>query len=464
MENTNTIKNKYFNNINYVFFGLLILGAIFIFGWLRWDDLAQYKEQYKSNQKQISIISEEKNKSNTEYENVAAEFKRVTDEHNKKIADYDSKIKKLSDDNKALASLIGEDVHKLVPQASAETISWTVTPASSGVPPTEWEEVQRDLQTSLENQVEEPRMMDLFGLNGCRFTNSKHYIPRLNADWFGYDYACISWESFNIATPSNGWTVDIIWHDKNMWDYVFIKKGNFRVGFGHMTTSRKVGDKLNRYDIIGQSNISGASTGMHIHIELWDGDNNVSYEYMLGKPYQSKKVPQLLEDRGITFGGNIAKDTNSLHSRVCKLQPTSPLCTDKNLFDRLEKITKERTDYPYAFPILLGITNSESSLGINFAPQKCGVHNNWWGIKWKKDDNNKNIKDQPIPQADGCWLYHFDSVDDYWISKTNTFRYGYDGCFNDNPKKTLECMSRYYVGEKGSVKYSWVNNASIFLN
>ena len=159
------------------------------------------------------------------------------------------------------------------------------------------------------------------------------------------------------------------------------------------------------------------------------------------------------------------KDIDILHSRICSKQKNSPLCSDKQLLKRLEQITKERSDKEYLFPMLLGIINSESSLGTNFAPHEgCKKYNNWGWIKWRKTDDNQSIKDQPIPQADGCWLYQFDSIEDYWISKVNTIRFGYAGCLGNNPTEALQCISRYYVGNTKNIKHSWVNNASIFIN
>lgn len=160
------------------------------------------------------------------------------------------------------------------------------------------------------------------------------------------------------------------------------------------------------------------------------------------------------------------KISKNLHEKVCEKQPNSPICKDKELFDRLQKITEERTNKPYMFAMLLGITNSESSLGTNYAPHSgCANYNNFGGIKWRKTDDGQSVRDQPIPQADGCWLYKFESYEDYWISKVNSIRYGYTGCLVDNPTIALQCISKWYVrGDGKIIKHGWVKNASIFLN
>lgn len=160
------------------------------------------------------------------------------------------------------------------------------------------------------------------------------------------------------------------------------------------------------------------------------------------------------------------QNLEKLHEKICTIQSKSPLCEDFSLLERLKKITADRIpDNPHIFPILLGITNSESSLGTNYAPHAgCANYNNLGGVKWRKTDDGKSVRDQTIPQADGCWLYRFDSLEDYWKSKVNTIRYGYAGCLADNPTTTLQCISRWYVRGNGIVKPDWVRNASVFLN
>lgn len=155
-----------------------------------------------------------------------------------------------------------------------------------------------------------------------------------------------------------------------------------------------------------------------------------------------------------------------LYQDVCKKQINSPLCKDRELFDRLYQLTEERLPWKNFYPILLWITNAESSLGLNFAKDKigwtCAGRNNWWGIKWKKTDDGKSVKDQNIPDQFWCYLYQFGSIEDYWISKVNTIRYGYPWCI-DSPTP-IKCLSYAYVGDRNVAESSWIRNVSIFLN
>lgn len=154
-----------------------------------------------------------------------------------------------------------------------------------------------------------------------------------------------------------------------------------------------------------------------------------------------------------------------LHDKVCQKQINSPLCKDRKLFDRLYQLTEERLPWKNFYPILLWITNAESSLGLNFARDRvwwtCTWRNNFWGIKWKKTDDWKSVKDQQIPDQYGCYLYKFNSIEDYWISKVNTMRYGYKGCIDS--KTPIRCLSWPYVGDRNIQEQSWINNVSIFL-
>ena len=158
------------------------------------------------------------------------------------------------------------------------------------------------------------------------------------------------------------------------------------------------------------------------------------------------------------------EELERLNKEVCKKNINSPIC-ERETFYRLYKITEERLPWKNFFPILLGITNAESSLGTAYAKNNkgwyCTGYNNLGWIKWKKTDDGKSVRDQKIPDTNGCYLYKFDSIDDYWISKVNTIRYGYKGCVNSTTP--IKCMSYAYVGDKNVSEASWVRNVSIFL-
>jgi len=162
-----------------------------------------------------------------------------------------------------------------------------------------------------------------------------------------------------------------------------------------------------------------------------------------------------------------------LQVKICWKQINSPLCKDKELLARLYRITEDRIPWKNMFPILIGITNAESSLGLNFAKDsvggKCDWRNNFWGTKYQILDNNtrvysrklnwfeyKNSKDQF-----GCNLYHFESIEEFFITKVNGMRFGYKSCIES--KTPIYCISGAYVGSKEVHEQSWIDNVSQFL-
>lgn len=151
-----------------------------------------------------------------------------------------------------------------------------------------------------------------------------------------------------------------------------------------------------------------------------------------------------------------------LYQDVCKKQINSPLCKDRELFDRLYQLTEERIPNKNWFAIQLWILNSESSLGTNFYPSKCDYTNNLAWKKWRKTDSWESVRDQKIPDANWCWLYSFKSIEDFWISYTNTFKYWYAWCIDS--KTPLSCIAPMYVKWDWKPKPQWVKNASIFLD
>ena len=165
---------------------------------------------------------------------------------------------------------------------------------------------------------------------------------------------------------------------------------------------------------------------------------------------------------------------SQLHKKVCERQINSPLCKDEALFDRLYQLTEERLPWKNFYPILLWITNAESSLGLNFARDRvwwtCTWRNNWGWTKYKINDDNTRDFSSPKFWYDyknkgkddyGCYLYPFESVEEFWITKVNGMRFGYPWCINH--KTPIRCLSWPYVGDRNVQEQSWINNVSIFL-
>ncbi len=125
------------------------------------------------------------------------------------------------------------------------------------------------------------------------------------------------------------------------------------------------------------------------------------------------------------------------------------------------------------FPILVGIANAESSLGLDFANDnvwgKCTWRNNWGGTKCQIHDGNTRTYKRELNgfvfansiDQYGCNLYPFKSIEEFWITKVNGMRYGYKSCIESNTP--IKCISFAYVGNPNVSEKSWVANVAEFI-
>lgn len=154
------------------------------------------------------------------------------------------------------------------------------------------------------NEKEEETLRSKFWLADCRFVNEKHKLPAYNLEWMAYDIACEVGKSFDVKSPWSYAIVEIgYW--SNLGNYIILRSNtnyDTRIVLGHTKTSYKVWQMLNKDDIVWQTDVSWASTWVHVHIELWSGYMNVSREFALGKEYKSINWTALLNHRKWGFG------------------------------------------------------------------------------------------------------------------------------------------------------------------
>lgn len=143
-----------------------------------------------------------------------------------------------------------------------------------------------------------------------------------------------------------------------------------------------------------------------------------------------------------------------LMQRICK--QWSPMCDDWDMYRQAKKIFEDRW---VPFDIALGIMNAESTIGKHYARWCNASYNNWGGIKWRKLDDGTNVKDQKIPDANGCWVYKFESMEAYFISKANTLGIWYKACFER--EKPITCIAYSYVWNPNIAEPSWIRNVSM---
>ena len=133
--------------------------------------------------------------------------------------------------------------------------------------------------------------------------------------------------------------------------------------------------------------------------------------------------------------------------KVCRItKQQSPLCND---WEQLKYIDIVATEHWLDPNILIGVTYSESKIGITFAPTlDCSRMNNWWWLKGYKHDNGE-VDVYALPY-EWCWLYPFKDMYQFWDGIANTIRWWYV----DKGVNSIEDLSRRYVWKPWLVKSS----------
>lgn len=146
-------------------------------------------------------------------------------------------------------------------------------------------------------------------------------------------------------------------------------------------------------------------------------------------------------------------DTWNVMWVICEKAPNSPMCNNYWMLESLKKIASERgVDYK----LLLGIMYAESHIWSNFNAEQCRATNNRAWLKARKYDNWKTSEwfDKQEWKIDGCWLYNFEKVEDFFESLANTISIWYAKCNED-----VYCIMRSYVWHESG---AWVRNVYMF--
>lgn len=152
------------------------------------------------------------------------------------------------------------------------------------------------------------------------------------------------------------------------------------------------------------------------------------------------------------------KEEGKVMSKICELSSSSPMCGDYEMLLRLKRIAWDRwVDYK----LLLGIMYAESHIWANFNIHNCWSTNNWAGLKARKYDDgtmsewfDKQYEKLNDENLNGCRLYKFDSVEEFFESLANTISLGYAKCNED-----VYCIMWPYVGHES---WAWVRNVYLF--
>jgi len=159
-------------------------------------------------------------------------------------------------------------------------------------------------------QTKQINLRSIFSLWDCRFTNDNHKLPRYKLEWLAYDIACEKWKAFDVSVPdyqakeNRKWVVEKIGYGHNMGNFIIIKSNTLRVVYGHTKPIEwiKEWDIVKSTFTIWETDLSGESTGMHLHLEIWEWTDIVSRERFWSPTWEKQDQRRLLEHRQWNFG------------------------------------------------------------------------------------------------------------------------------------------------------------------
>lgn len=155
-----------------------------------------------------------------------------------------------------------------------------------------------------------------------------------------------------------------------------------------------------------------------------------------------------------------SNDNEDIMGLICTSVPTSPMCNNYRMLDDLKRIAEERN---VSYKLLLWIMYHESKLGTARSPSKeCAGSNNWAWLKARKYDDGSVSEwfDKQPNRIEGCWLYNFETVNDFFESLANTISLWYRKCL-DRPEP-VSCISAVYVGKYSQPRVDSVRKFSDF--
>lgn len=122
-----------------------------------------------------------------------------------------------------------------------------------------------------------------------------------NGHVFATDISCPQDYGFPVYAPTSEpfYVVQHVGTDKRLGTYVILKHGDIRYVFAHTDAdlaSLSPGQRVNAGDMVGETNETGIATGIHLHIERWEGARQVSWSWEVNQ-YSDR----LCEQRGWSF-------------------------------------------------------------------------------------------------------------------------------------------------------------------
>jgi hypothetical protein len=126
---------------------------------------------------------------------------------------------------------------------------------------------------------EVPTIQESLWLPDCRMTQGeREHQKKGNGSILAVDIACQVGKTFVVYAPRTHeeYEVAYVGTDKVLGDYVALKTGDVRYVFWHTKATVKKWDIIKAWKIVWETNHSWISTGIHLHVEKWQGIHNIS--------------------------------------------------------------------------------------------------------------------------------------------------------------------------------------------
>ena len=266
-------------SIVYILMALIIIWA---FGYMAYGNDTPTREEMKQNKIEQLKETNARIEMNNKIAESVCEEESQEKEGAIEIAKY--KLSCLEKDMKPLIDIDSEIAKEF---GTGSVVVWTSTASTVAV-------------------AKQINLRSIFSLWDCRFTNDNHKLPRYKLEWLAYDIACEKWKAFDVSVPEYGanWIVEKIGYGHNMGNFIIIKSNTLRVVYGHTKPIEwiKEWDIVKSTFTIGKTDLSGESTGMHLHLEIWEWTDIVSRERFWSPVWEKQDQRRLLEHRQWNFG------------------------------------------------------------------------------------------------------------------------------------------------------------------
>lgn len=238
---------------------------------------------------------------------------------------------------------------------------------------------------------------ETFYLSWCRVTqDSIEHVQEKRWWMYATDIACIQWVSFDIRAPkiADSYVVKRVWKDNLLWDYIVIGWWEYEIVFWHTQTKLMVGDTILEWAVIWNTNKSGASTAVHVHIELWKWSTNMRFDFetMNDKSEPLLRYRNWLDDWWFYFTHYHLGDPNQNDNAPCNWASGKDLCKLlKQWYQSIAFTSDKRKDYWLSFwdqvkleckdPKASGTYYVEDEMNKRYRQNNCFLKD-WHCIKW----------------------------------------------------------------------------------